>query len=238
MKDNGTALAIGAVALLAGASAAASSRSGSGFRMDSQPGRPQRPKRPKLPTVEEVRELIDKYRYDVDGITDVYPDHVSFPPDPSVSGVVIDTTGGRFLLQDGSDGVARMTPLRPRRGSAAFGASAAVGVGGFIAYKLVKGFAKRRMDQYLRADMDEKIEMVRKAAGTDRKWWDPRGKLTRPMVRRFLSDRGNAEAVAGTIDDLLRRHGRDAEAIADVAIASKLKGGPALASAIGELETR
>jgi hypothetical protein len=84
--------------------------------------------------------------------------------------------------------------------------------------------------------MDTKIEMLREASGVNRKWWDFRGKLSRTFIRTFLADRDRAETLAETVDDFLRKHGKDAEKVADMALAANMKNGAVIVAAAKQIE--
>lgn len=228
-SDNGAIIALGGVALLAGA-AVASSRAGSGYRMPAGPG-----DAPSHPTFAELQELLD-LSYSVDDITDVFPDSVRWP-DGNVAGVLIETRDrGPVLIVDGHGGAVLGHPAPGRSGSASAAGTALAGLVTYLAYGFVKSLARKKSQRFLAADMDTKIEMLRESSGLNRKWWDFRGKLSRPFIRAFLADRDRAETLAETIDDFLRKHGKDAEKVADMALAANMKNGAVIMAAAKQIE--
>jgi hypothetical protein len=229
MKNNGALLALGGAALLAGVSIA-SSRSGSGYRMPAGGGDFSN-----HPTLDEVQELISN-DYSVDEITDVFPDSVSFPSG-DVVGVLIHTRDrGPFLLTErGGGAVLRQVA---RGGSASVAVTGATALLTYLGYSFIKGLARKKSQRFLAADLDGQIEMLREEGGLNRRWFDPRAKISRTFIRMFLSDRDRAETLAETVATFLRKHGKDAEKAADLALATHMKSGAVIMAAARELEDK
>ena len=229
MDHNGTPIALGVVALLAGA-AAVSSRAG------SQRG-PAPSGRSYLPRLDDLREILN-LDYSVDEVTDVFPDAISFPPG-DVVGVIISTRdGGDWLLTE-VRGMARAKPLSGgsgnRRGSRVAPVAAAGAVGGmtatainglilYMGYRFIKMLARKRMAKFVELDRQGQVKMLREEAAKQGSLLFPSGYVSRFAWKAILKDQERAETLAEFIQDFVEKHGDEAEAAADLALAANVPG--------------
>ncbi len=227
MRDNGTPIALGVVALLTAGAALSSRRGGS----QRGPG-PQ--DRSYLPPFRDVKEVLDN-GYTVDEVSDTFPDAISFPSS-DVVGVIINTRdAGSFLLVDRGGRAQVVNQGRGSRAAAAaagvsLASTAATGLLVYMGYRFIKKMAKKKLSRFVQLDRAAQVQMLRDEAAKQGSILFPSGYIARFAWTAALKDPQRAATIAQFIEEFVQEHGEEAEAAADLALAANVPGsGPAMA---------